>query len=76
MKLQVSSVHQGHDQAQVGLVFIDIRKIYNEETVNLLKDLLLQEGQSLATFLLQASFVELLTGIHLAGMFNLHCANL
>lgn len=70
--LEVSSIHQGHDKAQVGLGVISVGQVDQKEAVNLLQDLLLQEGHLLTALLLQPFLTQLFAGVHLACVLDLH----
>ena len=74
--LEVSSVHQGHDQTQVGLGVVGVRQVDQEQAVDLLQNLLLQQGHLLSVFLLQAFLTQLLAGVNLACVLHLYSAHL
>lgn len=76
VKLEVSSRHQVHDQAQVSPAFVGVSQVYDEGAVNLFQDLLFLKGQPLPAFLFQTSLVQLLAGVHVACVLHLHNANL
>lgn len=76
MVLEVSSIHQGHDKAQVGLGVISVGQVDQKQAVNFLQYLLLQQGHLLSTLLLQAPFTQLFASVHLTRVLHLHGTNL
>lgn len=74
--LEVSSVHQGHHKAQMGLGVIRVGQVDQEQAVDLLQDLLLQQGHLFSALLLQSLFTQLLASVHLACVFHLDGAHL
>lgn len=73
---EVSSIHQGHHKAQMGLGVIRVGQVDQEQAVNLLQNLLLQQGHLFSALLLQSLFTQLLARIHLACVFHLDGAHL
>ena len=71
VELEVSTIHQAHHQAEMGLAFKGICQRDNERAADPLQDFLFQESHFLTVLLLQSLLVQFLTGIHLTGVFHL-----